>query len=210
MIVSQISKTFCERNQKKAMKILWLDRLISTLNTQSWGTGKRSHPAGSHPFPAGPKRWLPPLYSLLWSQGLTQGHNHHTLKFCTWKVMYCIIVKAMISTRRLPPNIETCRIWFTLIARLWRWQPMVASLADRPMEPCSAPAISHGATRGQCVAAYGKHCKEIQLVNPKGNHLFFWSWAGGVACIFLRLILCLLLRLLLFSPNLRAVFSPCL
>ena len=39
---------------------------------------------------------------------------------------------------------------------------------------------------------------------------FFWSWAGGAAYIFLRLILCLLLRLLLFSPNLRAVFSPCL
>ena len=36
------------------------------------------------------------------------------------------------------------------------------------------------------------------------GHLFFWSWAGGVACIFLRLILCLLLHLLLFSPNLRA------
>ena len=33
---------------------------------------------------------------------------------------------------------------------------------------------------------------------------------GRVACIFLRLILCLLLRLLLFSPNLRTVFSPCL
>ena len=45
---------------------------------------------------------------------------------------------------------------------------MLACLADRHMEPCSAPAISHGATRGQCVAAYGKHCKEIQLVQPKG------------------------------------------
>ena len=42
------------------------------------------------------------------------------------------------------------------------------------------------------------------------GHLFFWNWASGVACIFLRLILCLLIRLLLFSPNLRAVFSPCL
>ena len=40
--------------------------------------------------------------------------------------------------------------------------------------------------------------------------LFFWNWAAGVACIFLRLILCLLLHLLLFSPNLRPVFSPCL
>ena len=45
----------------------------------------------------------------------------------------------------------------------------MASLADRPMEPFSAPAISHRATRGQCVARYGKHGKEIQLVNPKGN-----------------------------------------
>ena len=151
------------------MKILWLDRLISMLNIQSCGIGKWSHPAGSHPFPAGPKRWLPPLYSLLWSQGLTQGLNHHTPIFCTWKVMYCVIVKTMISTRRLLTNIETCRIWFTLIARLWKLQLIVASLADRHMKPCSAPAISYRGTRGQCVSPYGKHCKEIQLVNPKGN-----------------------------------------
>ena len=158
------------------MKILWLDRLISMLDTQSWGIGKWSHPAGSHPFPAGPKRWLPPLYSLLWSQGLTQGLNHHSLKFCIWKVMYCVIVKTMISTRCLTPNTETCRIWFTVVARLWRWQLIVASLEDRPMEPCSAPSISQRATRGQCVAPYGKHCKEIQLVNPKGNQS--WIFIG--------------------------------
>ena len=42
------------------------------------------------------------------------------------------------------------------------------------------------------------------------GHLFFWNWATGVACIFLRLILCQLLHLLLFSPNLKAVFSLCL
>ena len=40
--------------------------------------------------------------------------------------------------------------------------------------------------------------------------LFFWSWAEGVACIFFRLIICQLLHLLLFSPILKAVFSPCL
>ena len=39
--------------------------------------------------------------------------------------------------------------------------------------------------------------------------LFFWSWAVGVACIFLRLVVCQLLHLLLFSPILKAVFSPC-
>ena len=44
------------------------------------------------------------------------------------------------------------------------------------MEPCSAPAISHRATRGQFVAAYGKHWKEIQLVNPKGNQS--WIFIG--------------------------------
>ena len=90
--------------------------------------------------------------------------------------MYCVIVKAKISTRWLPPNMEACRIWFTLIARLWRWQMIVASLADRPMEPCSAPATSQRATRGQWVAPYGKQCKDIQLVNPKGNQS--WIFIG--------------------------------
>ena len=90
--------------------------------------------------------------------------------------MYCVIVKTTIYTRWLPPNIETCRIGFTLIARLWRWQLIVVSLADRPMEPCSAPAISQRATWEQWVAFYGKHCKEIQLVNPKGNQS--WIFIG--------------------------------
>ena len=90
--------------------------------------------------------------------------------------MYCVKVKTTMSTRWLPPNIETCRIGFTLIARLWRWQLIVVSLADRPMEPCSAHAISQRATRRQWVAPYGKHCKEIQLVNPKGNQS--WIFIG--------------------------------
>jgi len=34
--------------------------------------------------------------------------------------------------------------------------------------------------------------------------------AVGVACIFLRLVVCQLLHLLLSSPILKAVFSPCL
>ena len=34
--------------------------------------------------------------------------------------------------------------------------------------------------------------------------------AAGVACIFLRLVVCQLLHLLLFSPIQKAVFSPCL
>ena len=42
------------------------------------------------------------------------------------------------------------------------------------------------------------------------GRLFFWNWAAGAVCIFLRLILRPLLHLLLFSPILKAVFSPCL
>ena len=36
-----------------------------------------------------------------------------------------------------------------------------------------------------------------------GDCLFFWYWAAWASCIFLRLILCQLLHLLLFSPILR-------
>ena len=44
----------------------------------------------------------------------------------------------------------------------------------------------------------------------RGNVFSFSQLRIMFACIFFRLILCLLLHLLLFSPNLRAVFSPCL
>jgi len=40
--------------------------------------------------------------------------------------------------------------------------------------------------------------------------LFFWHWVVWAACIFWKLILCQLFHLLLFSPILRVVFSPCL
>jgi len=40
--------------------------------------------------------------------------------------------------------------------------------------------------------------------------LFFWHWILWDACLFWKLILCQLFHLLLLSPILRAVFSPCL
>ena len=43
-----------------------------------------------------------------------------------------------------------------------------------------------------------------------GLGFFFWYWVVWAACIFWRLTLCQLFNLLLFSPILRVVFSPCL
>ena len=40
--------------------------------------------------------------------------------------------------------------------------------------------------------------------------LFFWYWVVWAACIIWKLILCQLFHLLLFSPILSVVFSPCL
>ena len=40
--------------------------------------------------------------------------------------------------------------------------------------------------------------------------LFFWYWVVWASCIFWKLILCQLFHLLLFSPIMRVVFSPCL
>ena len=55
---------------------------------------------------------------------------------------------------------------------------------------------------------------EKYLFSSLAHFLIGWFIFLELSCrsclYFLRLILCLLLRLLLFSPNLRAVFSPCL
>jgi len=58
-----------------------------------------------------------------------------------------------------------------------------------------------------CMSSLEK-CLFSSLAHFLLSHLFFWNSAAGAACILLRLILCQLLNLLLFSPILKAVFSP--
>ena len=60
-----------------------------------------------------------------------------------------------------------------------------------------------------CMSFWKNVCLVLWHIFLLGS-LFFWNWAAGSACIFLRWILCQLLCLLLFSPILKAVFSLCL
>ena len=60
-----------------------------------------------------------------------------------------------------------------------------------------------------CMSSLEK-CLFRSLVHFLIRSFFFWNWAVWAACVFLKLILCQLLHLLLFSLILKAVFSPCL
>ena len=60
-----------------------------------------------------------------------------------------------------------------------------------------------------CMSSLGK-CSFSLFATFRMGFLFFWYWAAWAVCIFWRLILWQLFHLLLFSPILKAAFSPCL
>ena len=60
-----------------------------------------------------------------------------------------------------------------------------------------------------CMSSWEK-CLFSSLAHFLNGSFIFLELSWWAACIFLRLILCQLLHLLLFSPILKAIFSPCL